>query len=140
MKAMTNDEFAEAVLHKAEPATPFKPQVTYIPEGDCLEFVASNDDYYAERIDGLVTVYYSRETNEVMGSLIKGVRQLCAGIAERCPGFAIEIEAGKVKLGHLFLAHLWTRPRNPDDILVKTYRKLIQIAEESDVAAELCST
>ena len=137
MKQMSNEEFANAVMGMADFEEPFRAHATYIPEGDCIEFVASNDDYYAERIDGLVTVYYSRETGEIIGSLIKGVHAFCANILEQFPGFKIEIEAGRVKLEHLFRAQLWREQREENDVLVRTYRKLIEVAEETGVDAEL---
>ena len=137
MRPMTNEEFAASVQKIAERAEPFRPQVAYIPEGDCLEFMVAPDDYYAERIDGLVTVFYSRKTGEIIGSLIKGVKEFCRRIAERCPGFEIEIQAGKVKLSHLFLVGLWTEPRQAGGVVVRTYRKLIEVAEKADATAEL---
>ena len=138
MKAMTNDDFAKAVLGMAKPGAPFKPQVAYIPEGDCLEFLISDDDYYAERIDGLVTVYYSRDTGEIVGSLVKGVKGFCEKMAERYPGFGIEIEAGRVRLSYLFQMQLWSKPRESNDVEVRTYRRLIEAAEETGAMAELC--
>lgn len=60
----------------ARPSEPFEPSATYDPDGDRIEFIARPDSFYAERVDDLVTVYYSHETNEIVGSLIKGVSQL----------------------------------------------------------------
>jgi len=136
MKAMSNNKFAEAVLQMAELDEPFRPQATYIPEGDCLEFLVAPDDYYAERVDGLLTVYYSRESGEIIGSLIKGVKGF---IAKKFPGFMIEVEAGPVKLSHLFQFQLWSEQREPDDIVVRTYRKLIEVADKVGAMAELCA-
>jgi len=58
--AVTNEEFAQLVLGKVAPAQPFQPVADYDPDGDCIEFIAAPDSYYAERIDPLVTVYRSR--------------------------------------------------------------------------------
>ena len=55
----------------------------------------------AERIDSLVTVYIGRESNEVVGSLIKGVSSYIKGVVDRFPGFKIEIEDGRIKLNSL---------------------------------------
>jgi hypothetical protein len=44
----------------------------YDPDGACIEFLAKPEPFYAERIDDLVTVYYSQDTHEVIGSLLKG--------------------------------------------------------------------
>jgi len=57
----------------ARPTDQFEPTATYDRDGDCIEFLAKPDHLYAERADDLVTVYYSQETNEVIGSLIQGV-------------------------------------------------------------------
>jgi len=137
MKHMSDDELARTVMGMAELDGPFEPQATYIPEGDCIEFLAANDDYYAERIDGLVTVYYSRETGQIIGSLIKGVRAFCQKILKQYPGFKIEIEDQRIKLEHIFRAKLWSQEHAKGDMIVKTYRKLIQVAEDADVQAEL---
>lgn len=77
MSTISNDEFAKRVMLMARPAEDFKPVVTYDPDGDCFEFLVKPDQFYGERIDDVVTVYYSQDTHEVIGSLIKGVRVLC---------------------------------------------------------------
>ena len=137
MTAMTNDEYADAVMRMAEPVSPFVPTATYIPEGDCVEFVAAPDDYRAHRIDGLVTVYYSRKTNQIIGSLIKGIHAFCQKVLEKCPGFKIALESGPVKLEHIFLAKLWTQPNPQEVIVVRAYKELIEVAEENDIQFEI---
>ena len=122
-----------------QPAERFEPTATYDPDGDCIEFVAKSDAFYAERVDDLVTVYYSQETNEVMGSLIKGVSRFCAELLQKMPGFKIEIHDGRIQLVHIFRARLWTTQGNPSDIATLTYRKLIQVAEDAGAeVADLC--
>lgn len=138
MKAMTNEKFAKAVMGMANGRRPFEPHVTYIREGDCIEFVIAPDDYYAHRIDGLVTVYYSRKTNNVVGSLIKGVNGFCKKMLGRFPGFRISIEGCTVKLEHIFLAQLWTKlPSSTDVAVTRTYRELIQAAEDQDLTVDI---
>jgi hypothetical protein len=134
--------FAEEVLGKVDPTASFEPQVLYDPDGDCIEFLASDDPYYAERIDSLVTVYYSRETGEIIGSLVKGVKSFIRKMLQKIPGFKIEIEDGRIRLEHLFTAHLWyleARPENWDTEVV-TYKKLRDVAETVNATAELCLT
>jgi hypothetical protein len=140
MKPMTNDEYADAVLREGQLPPPFRPTVTYVPEGDCIEFVVSDNDYHAERIDGLVTVYRDEQTGEIVGSLIKGVRRFVEKVLQRCPGFKIEIEDQRVKLEHIFLAQLWSEPRRREDMLVRTYRKLIEVAERTGATAQLAGS
>ena len=82
MTAVPNSEFAERMMLLAQTAEEFVPTATYDRDGDCIEFLAKPDPFYAERVDDLVTVYYSQETNEVIGSLIKGVSGFCQRITQ----------------------------------------------------------
>ena len=116
MTAMPNSEFAKRMMLLARPAEQFEPTAIYDPDGDCIEFLAKPDSFYAERVDDLVTVYYSQETNEVVGSLIKGVSGFCKKISETMPGFQIEIRDGRVRLVHIFRASLWGLKREPRDL------------------------
>mgnify|MGYP000476459883 CR=1 FL=1 len=132
MKAESNAGFAKRLMLLARPAEKYNPTATYDPDGDCIEFLAKPDPFYAERVDDLVTVYYSQSTHEVIGSLIKGVSRFCERMDQSMPGFKIVIRDGRVRLEYLFLAQLW---HMKDEIL--TYRKLIQVAEETNVEAEM---
>jgi hypothetical protein len=89
-------------------------------------------------VDDLVTVYYSQETGEVIGSLIKGVREFCTEFTKRNPGFRIVVEGGPVRLEHFFLARLWSSSRGPRELATLTYRKLIDVASETIVDGEFC--
>jgi hypothetical protein len=140
MTTMSNEEFAKRMMLLARPASDFKPEASYDPDGDCIEFLAKPDPFYEERVDDLLTVYYSQKTHEVIGSLVKGVSKLAARLAEKLPGFAITIEDGRIRLEHLFLAGMWLQESKPQTIQVLVYKKLAQIAEKTDVevSAELC--
>ena len=140
MTVVPNGEFAERMMLLAQTAGQFVPTATYDPDGDCIEFLAKPDPFYAERVDDLVTVYYSQETNEVIGSLIKGVSGFCQRILTRMPGFKIEILAPPVRLRHIFLAHLWSGEFPSEDMHTRTYQKLIEVAQETTVEGELCIT
>jgi hypothetical protein len=142
MKIMSNDEFAKRMMLLAKPASEFKPTAYYDADGDCIEFLAKPDAFYEERVDDLVTVYYSQRTGEVIGSLIKGVSKLARRLAQKLPGFMITIEDGRIRLEHLFLAGMWLQKSEPQAIDVLTYKKLAEIAERTsvDVSAELCGT
>ncbi|MCL2649054.1 MAG: hypothetical protein FWD61_18985 [Phycisphaerales bacterium] len=142
MTAMSDAQFQEYVLKLAQSAPPFQPNATYDPDGDCIEFLAKPDTFYAERIDDLVTVYYSQDTNEVTGALIKGIKKLCRRMSEKIPAFQIEIQDGPIKLGYLFfIAKLLASPGS-ENMPTLTYRKqvydrLIEAAEQTDTKAEL---
>jgi hypothetical protein len=133
---MSNQEFAKRMTLLAGPAEKFKPTAMYDPDGDCIEFLAKPDPFYAERIDDLVTVYYSQETGEVIGSLIKGVSRFCDEVLTKVPGFRIAIEDGRVRLEHIFLARLWTSGLEPGALECLTYRKLAEVADQADVEVE----
>jgi len=86
MTAMSNSDFKKRMMLLARPAKQFEPTATYDPDGDCIEFLAKPNPFYAERVDDLVTVYYSQETIEVIGSLINGVAGFTTTLRQECPG------------------------------------------------------
>jgi hypothetical protein len=137
MNTLTNEEFAARVLELAKPTEQFRPTAYYDRDGDCIEFLARPDNFHAERVDKLVTVYISEQTGEIIGSLLKGVDQLCSSLSERLPGFKIEIQHGKVKLVHIFLAKLWASEVKMDDLATVIYQKLIDVAEQTRVEVDL---
>jgi hypothetical protein len=139
MTTMSNDEFAKRMMLLAKPASEFKPTAYYDSDGDCIEFLAKPDPFYEERVDDLVTVYYSQKTGEVIGSLIKCVSKLTERLARELPGFMITIEDGRIRLKHLFLASMWLQKAGPQTIEILAYKKLTEIAERTsvDVSADL---
>jgi hypothetical protein len=138
MTAMSYSDFAQRMMLLARPAEEFEPTAIYDRDGDCIEFLAKPDPFYAERVDDLVTGHRSQETNEVIGSLIEGVRSFCEKILRTMPGFRIETREGRVRLVHIFRARLWTSKTDPQDLATLTYEKLIQVAEDSNVEVEIC--
>ena len=138
MTVTSNSDFAKRMTLLAGSAERFKPTATYDPDGDCIEFLAKPGAFYAERIDDLVSVYYSQKTDEVVGSFIKGVSKFCRETLSRMPGFKIEIHDGPIRLQHIFLARMWSQELDPDDLAILTYRKLIEVSRETMVEGELC--
>src|SRR5438876_9335053 len=140
MTIMGNDEFDKRMMLLAKPASEFKPTAYYDPDGDCIEFLAKPDPFYEERVDDLVTVYYSQKTGEVIGSLIKGVSSLTKRLRQELPGFLITIEDGRIRLEHLFLARMWLQKGESQTIESLTYKKLAEIAERTsvDLSADVC--
>ncbi len=138
---LSNDEYEKKVDQIASSTKSFEPGAYYDPHGDCIEFLIEPHDFYAERIDDLVTVYYSRETNEIIGSLIKGVSSLRENLLDKYPGFIVEIQDGKICLAHLFRAHLWSEAplgKRRNKVIIRTYQKLAACAEKADAVADLC--
>jgi hypothetical protein len=139
MTTMSNEDFAMRVMLMSQSAEQFAPRADYDPDGDCIEFLVKPDPFYAKRVDDLVTVYYSQITDEVIGSLIKGVSEFCKTIQKTFPGFVIAIQDRRVRLEHLFLARMWTQTLGTQGIPALTYKKLAEIAERSDLDAEVCT-
>jgi hypothetical protein len=144
MKALTNDEFAEMVLAMPSPEEPFQPTATYDPDGDCIEFLIKPDNFYAHRVDELLTVYRSEATDELVGSFIKSVRAFCKKLIQQNPWFAIVVDEPPVRLSHLFVAQVMQLSGKPDQTqlqLVTTYKELIKHADKEniDMPREACT-
>jgi hypothetical protein len=134
MTFTTSDDFAHQMIELARAAAPFRPSATYDPDGDCVEFLVTPDSFYGERIDDVVTVYRSHDTDEVVGSLIKGVTRLL----KRFPNLQIVVDDGKVKIEHLFVVAGMVPQKTGDQPLrTISYRKLIAAAHETGVEADL---
>src|SRR5262245_23016820 len=103
---MKPQQFTDKVRAELLPNAKFTKPTWYVdPDGDCIEFVISGDRFYGKRNDEWVTAYYSYRTNELVGSQIKGVKQLL----KLFPNFeSIEIQDGKVRLSHLYRAAGWS--------------------------------
>jgi DUF971 family protein len=127
------DECIEKLLADSE--REFSPFAEFDADGDCIEFFMKPDPYYAERIDGLLTVYRSQENKEIIGAQIKRVSALCAEILGKFPGFRVEVHDGKVPLVHIFRVGLWSLRGDRHDI-VHIYQFLTEKAEEYGAEVE----
>ncbi len=136
MSSKLNEDFTKMALGYIDKDVVFEPLATYDEDGDCMEFLISNESFYAKRIDDLVTVYYSRETDEIVGSLIKGVSKYINKLKERFPGFLVEIHEGSNMLGHFFLVPMWER--NMEPMQVHIYKELQEAAERTKVLTPKC--
>lgn len=132
---MIDTELKRLIFEEPPPRVEFRPIATYSRQGDCIEFLISDESFRAERLDSLVTVYYGRESKDVVGSLIKGVSKFIRETLRRYPGFRIEIHGGRVKLSYLFTARLWDSEDNSEG--TKTLIYLRDAAEEKEVEVDL---
>jgi hypothetical protein len=130
--------FAKRVLGEAEKfeGKPFEPIVAYDRDGDYLEFIAEPAGFRAERIDDLVTVYYSHETGEIIGSVLKDFSKFCEKVLAESPGIRVVVHDGRVRLEHLFLARVLSADEPFPDV---TYQRLIEIAQRTKAEADLVS-
>jgi hypothetical protein len=81
----------------------FSPSPWYNRTGDCVQFYFSQDESYAQRVDGILTVYRSlRDENEIVGCKIKGVLSLI----KRFGDFNFQLHTGRISLSMLFIGSL----------------------------------
>jgi hypothetical protein len=134
------DTFALTLLGGAR--EPVVPASYYNEDGDCIEIRLSDESYFADRADGLVTLYIGRETGKVVGAVIKGVTRFLQQILESAPGFRVEImDHDGFRVEHLLSVVLWKRAPSPyDECTVKRYKYLREAAEENNLTVDLKRT
>lgn len=127
VKNMNFDELANR-----EPI--FKPYARYCSDSDRLEVFIGGDDAYAERIDDVLTVYWSEDQGDaLMGCEMRGVHELVRAAG----AVGIEIAgSGMARLSALLAAY---QALYPDRIPVRAYDKLMRFAKERDETVELKS-
>jgi hypothetical protein len=82
-----------------------KPEPYYLADGDSLVIHFKPDMAYASRVDDVVTVYKSEETNELVGCKLKGVSQLVNNIVS-----LVKIDDHPVRLTFLLASAAGTKP------------------------------
>ena len=131
-----SQELVDRLLALAvSPPEAFSAEAHYSESGDCVEFIASPEPFYGERIDSLVTVYYGQQTGDIVGALVKGYRAKIIPWLKQKPGVKIELVDGQLKLGVLFHAR---QLEAGDKIIAQRYQKLRQVAERTDVCVDMC--
>ena len=83
----------------------------YFQDGDFVTYFYRDDLAYEERIDELLTVYRSIDTQEMVGCKIKGVRR----ILQELGNFGVFIDDGQMLLGMLFMAAAMVNPEKRQD-------------------------
>jgi hypothetical protein len=115
-------DFARNVLARAGQQAAAQ-SVYYSPEADTLEFVVKPGlEYYAKRIDDLVTIYYSDSTEESVGVLLTGLRRLLHKYTRHLPGLEVEVANGRVKVEHLLLIYLWVGSEDRYHMVVQAFQ------------------
>jgi len=131
------DEFALGLLGSTAQHPAGEPRAHYDEDGDCIEFVFGSDDYFAERVDSILTVYYSRETGEIVGSLVKCVKRFIQDVLKHTPGFMVDVQDGKMRLEYLFTARLWQNDTPGQPVLLRAYKKLRYEACHYDIEVDV---
>jgi ABC-type amino acid transport substrate-binding protein len=128
MSEMTTATQAEIYEMFGMPVDTFEPFAFYNADGDCVEFFAKGEKYYGERVDDYVTVYRAVETGEIIGSVIKNVRALCAELSAGKPRIKIIVEEGQICIQHLFFLW-WMRHANSTPV----YQTLTELAVNNHI-------
>ena len=116
----TNPELYEMFGNPVENFVPF---AVYNSDGDCVEFYAKNEKYYGERINDYVTVYRAVENDEIIGSVIKNVRSLCAELSANNPTVTFVVKDQCICIQHLFF--FWWKQHAET---IPVYQKLTELA------------
>lgn len=148
---MNTADFENWVLSgdNSENVTREFPQVYSDHDGDRLEFVLSDEDRIADRIDHRLTVYRGRESGEIVGGSIKGLAGLGSRLLAEFDGFAFCISEGKANLALIFAA---AALKQSDQVLAMHYQSVfdrlsmtrIEVAvnaepEQANGASDLCN-
>ena len=110
LESLMASHFLEGLV-EGEPG--FSPKPWYNRHGDCIVFKAQDVGVVAERIDDILTLYFSAEDNRPVGFQIKGVKYLLDRF--RCNAVQIsgELQKGRltVSLAFILLAAYDSGPR-----------------------------
>jgi hypothetical protein len=86
----------EVIQHRKP--TRFRPSHYYCAEADALTFYFRQDEFYASRVDDLLTVYLAMDTNDLVGCQVKGIRDAI----QKRGALGLQIENEDVDLDFLF--------------------------------------
>jgi hypothetical protein len=132
MPVLSDIDFEQAVFNIADnPVKSFSPFVFYNKAGDCIEFYVSQNDYYAERIDDYLTLFLDMNTDEIVGFMIKNIKQILNKIDTSKLAWSFIVNDDEVQLGVLFTAIFLsgTKTNDIDEVLVREYKKVVKVAE-----------
>jgi hypothetical protein len=102
-----------------------------------VEFLLSDESFYTENIDKLVTVYKSHETDEIVGWRLRKFTNFVRDFIKNAPGFRTEIEDERIKVEHLFTAMIWAADEGPHAARTISYRTLREVARENQLVTEV---
>lgn len=109
----------------------FEPFVLPNPDGDCVEFFVSPENYFAERVDDYVTVYRCMDDETtIVGFVIKNISRILENLSRKQQLMKFIVQDDQVQIRVLFTAML------SDDMLVRanssvTYQEVADIAEKN---------
>ena len=85
---------------------PFEPGAFYIEDADSILFFVEDSDYFAERVDELLTLYLKMDDESLIGIEVKGVKHLLTKFYDQ--GRDGEVEFRKILMA--YRRHPGSRP------------------------------
>ena len=133
---MTNEEFQNLVLSKADRGS-FKPLVNYDPDGDTLEVLISNESHRIQNTDDrFIKVYCGRDSGDVTGVRISGIKRFITDIEKESPDIHLEVHNGRFKVAYLFRA-IREKSKKGKMTLGVLIKRLEEFAEEHGLEANI---
>jgi hypothetical protein len=115
------------------PPTEFESSAEYFAVGDFVTYFTKPEMYYARRIDGLVTVYHSEKTDEVIGFKIKSVLEILKSMARwNVPSLKFQYDDEGLSLSLLFMAASEMSQPNAKE----RYQELARLAKDAVIKRE----
>lgn len=132
----TKTPFLDNILDEFGEEPGFDPQPWYNQYGDCVVFHASEEEAYADRIDLILTLYRSVETDEVIGFQVKGVRAIVE--LSGFNGFAISTKTkdgnvNEISISLLLIAAACKGGTGDAERRIKAYAEAANMAGEKKV-------
>lgn len=134
----SNETFSDWALQpkSEDSAQPF-PFLYEDEDGDRAEFLFNDEDRLAERVDGRLTIYRGRESGDIVGGSIKGLKQLRERLLREFDGFAFCVKEGRVELVIVFAATLL---KQKDEVLSMHYRTVFDQIRLHGISLSIDST
>lgn len=130
-------DFLSRMVEEAEKAPSFTPNAFFNQDGDLIEFLASDESYYAERVDSRLTVFYGQDSGELVGAMLKGVSCIVRDFTKTLPNFRLEVIDGRMHLSALISATMWATTEDKAPVRSVLYKKVRRVAEQNDVSVDI---
>jgi hypothetical protein len=111
------------------------PTTTYDSDGDCIEFIASNEPFYAEQ-SGFWTVHYGRESGKSSARSSR-VQSSSATSCNGRPASASRFTTAGSNWNTSSRLAYGPRTSAPGDMPAIVYKKLRKVAEQTEAEADV---
>lgn len=104
------DRFKKYISENKPP--PFSPRPLYVAEADSVLFFIDDSDYFAQRVDELLTVFLRVEGESLVGLEVKGVKHLLS----KLPSFGVTVSSENVDIQLIFAAYLLNKRLDAENV------------------------